>query len=160
MKPWISSEKAQPSVRWRAIRIFGVAIFFNYLWERAQSSLYLTKERAAIPWWHCLLASLGDALLILLMFVMGWILFGHGDWFEHPGVRGYGLMVVLGLAVIIPFEWLTIYRMEWWRYTVHMPLIPGLGIGVTAIAQMLLLPPLVFRIVTMLHRRTAGDGMA
>ena len=59
--------------------IFVVSVILNYPWERAQSSLYLTKDGTAIPWWHCMLASLGDGLLVLLMFWAGRVIFGRGS---------------------------------------------------------------------------------
>ncbi|MGH7233454.1 MAG: hypothetical protein ACREJU_19140 [Nitrospiraceae bacterium] len=93
--------------------------------------------------------SLGDGLLILLIFATGWILLGQPEWFEHPGVRGYALMVIAGPVIIIPLEWVLIYGAGWWSYTERMPLIPGLDVGVSPIAQMLALPPLVFGVVAM-----------
>lgn len=92
--------------------------------------------------------SLGDGLLILLILWVDWVFFGRSAWFEHPGVRGYVLMVVTGLVMIIPLEWVMIYGAEWWCYTARMPCLPGLGVGLSPVAQMLVLPPLVFRVVT------------
>ncbi len=83
-------------------RIFVIAVILNFPWERAQSSLYLTKDGTAIPWWHCMLASLGDGLLILLMFWAGQVVFGNRAWFARPGLRGYLLMALTGLVMIIP----------------------------------------------------------
>ena len=71
----------------RLIVLFGLAVAVNYPWERAQSSFYLTKDGTAIPWWHCMLASFGDGLLVLLMFWAGSVVFGQRAWFEHPGFR-------------------------------------------------------------------------
>ena len=124
--------------------LFGLAVVVNYPWERAQSSLYLTKDGTAIPWWHCMLASFGDGLLVLLIFWAGLVVFGQRAWFEHPGFRGYLLMAVTGLVLIIPLEWLMISRMEWWSYTAQMPLMPGIAVGVSPVAQMLVLPPLIW----------------
>lgn len=121
-------------------RIFVMSVILNYPWERAQSSLYLTKDGTAIPWWHCMLASLGDGLLILLMFLAGRLVFGNPAWFEHPRLRSYLLMAVTGLAMIIPLEWSMISRMKLWSYTADMPLIPGIVVGVSPVVQMLLLP--------------------
>jgi hypothetical protein len=130
-------------------RIFVIAVILNYPWERTQSVLYRAADGNVIPWWHCMLASLGDGLLVLIIFGVGWVLFGHPVWFEHPGVQGYVLMAVMGLAMIIPIEWILMYRVEWWSYTVDMYLVPGLAVGVSPIIQMLLLPPLIFWIVAL-----------
>lgn len=134
-------------------RIFVMSVILNYPWERVQSSLYLTKDGTAIPWWHCMLASLGDGLLVLLIFWAGRVVFGQPAWFEHPGLRGYLLMVVTGPAMIIPLEWILMYGVEWWSYTADMYLVPGLAVGVSPVVQMLLLPPLIFWIVAMWGKR-------
>ncbi len=138
-------------------RIFVMSVILNYPWERAQSSLYLTKDGTAIPWWHCALASLGDGLLVLLMFWAGRAVFGNPGWFDRPGLRGYLLMAVTGLIMIIPLDWLMISRMTWWSYTADMPLMPGIGIGISPIAQMLLLPPLIFRVAAMWRKKSCPD---
>jgi len=133
-------------------RIFMAAVLVNYPWERAQSSLYVAREGTAIPWWQCFAMSLGDGLLVLVIFWIRWIWFGQPGWFQHPGLRGYVLMPVTGLVMIIPLEWIMIYGVEWWSYTAQMPLIPGVAVGVSPVAQMLLLPPLILRVVAMWHR--------
>jgi hypothetical protein len=141
--------EVEPSRWWIVTRIFLVAVLLNFPWERAQSILYLMKDGTPIPWWQCLVMSLGDGLLILLIFWIGGAFFRRPAWFEHPGVRGYLLMFLTGLVIIIPLEGAMIYGVEWWRYTARMPLVPGLGVGLSPVAQMLVLPPLVFRVVAL-----------
>jgi len=62
-----SSDGARQSVWWTVAAIFVVAVGFNYLWELAQSPLYAGMEDFTRMWWHCLLPSLGDGLLVLLI---------------------------------------------------------------------------------------------
>lgn len=133
-------------------RIFIAPVVFNYPWERAQSTLYVGRDGTPIPWWQCLAMSVGDGLLVLLIFWIGWMWFGQSGWFQDPGLRGYVLMAVTGLVMILPLEWIMVYGVEWWSYTAQMPLIPGVAVGVTSVAQMLLLPPLIFRVVAMWRR--------
>lgn len=133
-------------------RLFIAAVVFNYPWERAQSTLYVARDGTPIPWWQCFSMSLGDGLLVLLIFWSGWIFFGRPEWFQHPGVRGYALMAIAALVMIIPLEWGMIYGVEWWSYTPQMPLIPSLAVGVSPVAQMLIFPPLIFRVVTIWRR--------
>jgi hypothetical protein len=61
-------------------------------------------------------------------------------------------MAVTGLVMIIPLEWIMIYGAKWWSYTTQMPLIPGVAVGVSPVAQMLLLPPLILWVVARWHR--------
>jgi len=52
--------------------LFVVAVLANYLWELAQAPLYVGMESFRAVWWHCFVASLGDGLLVLGIFVTGW----------------------------------------------------------------------------------------
>jgi len=77
--------------------IFVVAVLGNYPWELAQAPLYVGMESFRAVWWHCFMASLGDGLLVLGIFAIGWLLLRRHTWFVHPGIRGYGVMVTTGL---------------------------------------------------------------
>jgi len=62
-------------------------------------------------------------------------------------VRGYAVMLAVGLAVGFSVEWAAVRLAGRWVYTAQMPLVPGLGIGIVPVVQMLVLPPLIFRAV-------------
>lgn len=126
------------------VGIFVVAVLFNYLWELAQSPLYVGMGSWDQVWWHCLLASLGDGLLVLLMFAAGWMVLHRQDWFVSPGVRGYAVMLATGLVMSVSIEWIAVHMVGRWAYTERMPLVLGLGVGLSPILQMLILPPLIF----------------
>lgn len=126
------------------VAIFVVASLFNYLWELAQAPLYEGMQRLRIVWWHCFVASLGDGLLVLLIFAAGWMVLHRQDWFVSPGVRGYAVMLATGLVMSVSIEWIAVHIVGRWAYTERMPLVPGLGVGLLPILQMLVLPPLIF----------------
>jgi hypothetical protein len=114
-------------------------------------------ERFRAVWWHCFVASLGDGLLVLGIFAMGWLLLRQQRWFVHPGLWGYGVMLTTGLVIGITVEWIAVHLMERWKYTVHMPLVPGLEVGIVPVMQMLVLPPLIFRGVAVWCGRMSGS---
>jgi hypothetical protein len=128
--------------------MFVVAVVVNYVWELTQAPLYtgLESYRLAV-FWHCFIASLGDGVMVLLIYLAGWIMLRRPDWFERPGVSGYVVMLSSGLLLALLVEWLGLHVLGRWHYTDRMPLFPGLGVGIVPIAQMLVLPPLIFRIV-------------
>jgi hypothetical protein len=131
---------------WReAAVIFIVAVLFNYLWELAQAPLYVGMTSFGVVWWHCFIASLGDGILVLLIYAVGWIALGKRDWYAQPGVRGYVLMLITGLMIGVGIETLAVSVSRQWTYTEKMPLVSGLGIGLAPLAQMILLPPVIFR---------------
>lgn len=131
-----------------------ISVAVNYPWELAQAPLYEWSGEPRNVWWHCLVASLGDGLLVLLIFAAGWLAFGRPNWFSKPGAGGYLLMLATGLIVAIGVEWVAVHLMNRWAYTVQMPRIPGLEIGLVPVAQMLILPPLIFWLVARLQKES------
>jgi hypothetical protein len=142
-----SDIKARNST-WRTLAaIFIVAVAVNYPWELAQAPLYVGMADFSRALWHCFAPSLGDGLLVLLIFAFGWAVLRRRDWFTRPGVRGYALMLIAGLAIAISVELVAVYAVGRWAYAARMPIVPGLGVGLAPIAQMLVLPPIIFRVV-------------
>lgn len=141
---------------WRAVKtlttLFIVAVLLNYLWELAQAPLYVAIEHyTAAVFWHCFVASLGDGIMVMIICAVGWVTFHRWDWFHSPGITGYLLMLTAGLILAILVEWVAVYSLERWKYTEIMPTLPGLDIGLVPIAQMLVLPPLIFRTAALLR---------
>lgn len=132
--------------------IFVAAVLLNYPWELAQSSLYVGMENFRAKWWHCFVASLGDGGLVLLIFAAGWVMLRRRAWFARPGVHGYLLMLAVGLVIGVSVEWMAVHVLERWTYTGWMPLVPGLGVGIVPLLQMLVLPPLIFRVAAVWRR--------
>ncbi len=136
------------SSAWRTpAAVFVVAVVFNYVWELAQSPLYESMDDFSRMLWHCFAPSLGDGLLVLLIFALGRLVMRRRDWFVRPGGRGYALMLIAGLVIAIGVELVAVYMLGRWEYTARMPLVPGLGVGLAPVAQMLVLPPIIFRVV-------------
>lgn len=141
-------------LKWTLAAIFVVAALFNYPWELTQSSLYTCRGSVSTMLWRYFMASLGDGVLVLFIFAAGWAVLRRQDWFVQPGVHGYLLMAVMGLVIGVSIEWVAVYVVERWAYTPQMPHVPGLGIGIVPITQMLVLPPLIFRVVAAWYSRT------
>jgi hypothetical protein len=128
----------------RVAAIFFIAVALNYVWEIAQAPLYAGKTDWGNALWHCFIASLGDGILVWIIYAVGWAAFRRADWYRNPGMRVYGLMLGIGLCIGLGVEWVAIHILNRWAYTTDMPLIPGLGVGLVPVLQMLLLPPLIF----------------
>ena len=145
----------QRRARWRTLMwIFIVAVVMNDLWELAQASLYVGLESFNTQvFWHCFVASVGDGVLVLVIVAVGWISFQRWDWFQTPGVAGYLVMLGAGLVLDVLVEWVRMQVLGRWEYTDKMPTIPGVGVGLVPIGQMLVLPQLIFRIVTVLRAK-------
>ena len=137
--------------------VFILAVIVNYPWELAHSPLYEGMSDFSLALWHCFVASVGDGLLVLLIFGAGWVMLRRSDWFVNPGRRGYFVMMAAGLVIGVVVEWTAVHVMGRWAYAPRMPVIPLFDIGLTPVAQMLALPPVIFRAVAMSHRGDSRD---
>lgn len=137
-------------------RLFVVAAIVNYPWERAQSRLYVLPGGADVHWWMCAAASVVDGLVVLLIFWIGKLVTGQRDWYLQPGARGYTVLLLSGAVVSITFEWIAVYGAQWWAYNPRMPVVPLLNVGLVPLAQMLVLPPLIFTLLAWWHRKMMG----
>ena len=135
--------------RWLRIclAIFTVGVVGNYLWEASQAFLFVGMVSIRAIWWHCFIAALGDGIALLVIHMAGWIVFRRADWFIPVSRAETGFMLGMGLAVAVGIEWFALHVLQRWAYTDQMPIIPYLAIGLTPVLQMLVLPPLTFRMV-------------
>ena len=132
----------------RLATIFIVAVPVNYLWELGQSPLYLPASTLSGMLWHCFVASLGDGLIIGLIYGACALLFRERDWYLRMSLPRWGVLLTANLAVGTLVEWAGL-RLHRWSYADTMPLVPGVGVGLVPILQMLMLPPLVFWVCRM-----------
>ncbi len=133
-----------------------VSVPFNYLWEMAQSFLFVGMDWGkASTWLHCFTASLGDGVLVWIIFVVGWFTFKRTDWFVYPRGRHYSVMLIVGLGLGVVVEWVAVRLINRWAYTKQMPLIQGLAIGLVPVIQMAVLPPVIFFVVAAWIKRSA-----
>ena len=125
--------------------LFVISVLVNFPWEVAQMPLYVE----AVDWFefalHCIIPSFGDGLIVLMIFCVGWMTRGRSDWADLPGWATYAVMLVTGFSIAVVVEWMGFYGLNRWSYTASMPLLPILGIGVVPVLQMLILPPIIFR---------------
>lgn len=132
------------------LRLFGVSVALNVPWEVGQAFLYVGMDYSPAMYWHCFVASLGDGLLVLVIYLVGWFGLKRADWFRNPGWKRLAIVLPTGMGIGILVEWIAVHMVGRWAYTEHMPMIPGLDIGAVPVMQMLLLPLFAFSIVSRL----------
>ena len=126
--------------------IFVVAAAINFLWEVAQMPFFAGQGSFFDAATHCMIPSLGDGIIVLMIYGIGWLFLRRSDWSDRPRVSGYMLMLLSGFALAMLIEWGAVYVLGRWTYAANMPLLPGLGVGVIPILQMLVLPPVIFKV--------------
>lgn len=123
-----------------------ITLPLNFVWELAQMLLYEEQGDWLAFAVHCIIPSLGDGVIVLMIFGVGWLALRRMDWFARPGLSGYFLMLVTGFVIAVIVEWSAVYALDRWRYAASMPMLPGLGIGLSPVLQMLILPPVIFKL--------------
>lgn len=125
--------------------LFVISVPLNFIWELAQMPLYVDNGNLLNFARHCIIPSLGDGVILLIIFGVGWRVLRRADWFVQPTASVYAFMLVSGLIIAIVIEWVAVYGMSRWSYTTRMPVLPVLGVGLSPVLQMLLLPPVIFK---------------
>lgn len=131
----------------RAWKIFCIASIVNYPWEVGQIVFYDFSGGVLDAAVHCFIPSLGDGVIVLIIYLAGLLVFRRLDWVDKPGVTNYVVLLVTGFMVAIVVEWLGMVVLNRWKYNPLMPVLPYLNLGLLPILQMLLLPPLIFTLV-------------
>ena len=136
----------------RVVRLFFVAVAVNLLWEMAQMGLFLSTGSWIRDSVGCVRASLGDGGMVLGIYAAGALVFRRLDWFHRPRVGGYTVMLTIGVLLAAAFE-LAALRSGRWTYTRSMPRLPVMAnLGVLPMLQMMILPPIIFKIASALER--------
>ena len=131
--------------RWKDLLLaFVLGSVADFPWEMAHSVLYQGMSR--LGWVRgtvcCVLASLADGVGIAVIFAAGALLFRDWRWTRHLSAGRVALVVLVGVVIALLTEQ-TALRLGWWSYGPRMPRVPGTDLGVTPLAQFVLLPPAV-----------------
>jgi hypothetical protein len=124
--------------------IFTVSLFIHFLWEMLQSFAYpMDGQPLMRTVLNHLWATAGDGVLMVLIY--GAIALWHRDarWIDRPRSQDAFFVVVLGGMLAVAIEWLALATGRW-SYTSAMPMIPWLNVGLLPVAQLALLPFVVF----------------
>lgn len=94
-------------------------------------------------WLLCLQASIGDVFITVIIFLFGRLIFNTWSW-PHPldAVR-ITYLVLIGAVIAVAIE-ITALKAGRWNYSPLMPVIPGIGVGIVPVVQLIVLPYLGF----------------
>ena len=141
----------------RLVALFVVSVAMNFVWEVAQMPLYAGSPSVRDYAAHCFVPSLGDGIILLIIFFAGWLVFRRPDWADRPGLAGYTLMLSCGFVIAVAIELGAVHVLNRWTYAAGMPRLPYLDVGLVPVLQMLVLPPVIFKVTAWwLGRRPPG----
>lgn len=119
--------------------IAGISLVLNLAWENLQAPLYQGYSNF---WQHlpiCSIASLGDVLIILVLYFMLTIVNRDTLWISKMNGADVAVLIVLGALVAVGIEKWALAT-ERWHYSSAMPLIPNTEVGLLPVLQMSLSP--------------------
>jgi hypothetical protein len=127
-----------------AILVTGTAFILNYAWENVQCPLFFVHRGGSAKQVAMLYATVGDLFMTWIAYIAvaltskRWLwLLGTWRWQQWTVLLG----TALTLSVLVESFALATSR---WSYTDINPLIPGTGISVLPVAQLVLLFPAAF----------------
>lgn len=133
---------------------FNVALFaflLNLPWELWQVPLF--EHMPLAPHWEavkiCSKAAAGDAVIALVAYWAVALVVRHRGWVVVPTASRVLGFTSCGLAITVAIERLALAGqwMQGWLYSPLMPVVPGLGVGLSPLIQWLVLPPLLIWMV-------------
>lgn len=111
------------------------------------------------PHWEavksCSRAALGDVVIVMASYWTVAALAQNRRWIAAPSDGQIALLAAVTVSVATGIEWLAL-RGLWvqrWAYTLQMPLVPGLAIGLVPLLQWSVLPSVI---VAFVRRQLAG----
>lgn len=114
----------------------GGGLVSNFAWEMVQMPLY---GKFAGGWWRCFLASLGDVVLLALLYGLMACAAEDWAWFERLSRWRLLLLALLGLLVAVVVELRALLEGAW-SYRAAMPRMPLLNVGWIPVLQMIIIP--------------------
>lgn len=120
-----------------------LAFLLNYGWELSHCTLYKGFVYDGPHVAFLALASLADTIMTLLLYVGFALIYRQGFWIQGVTVlRIFSVMLVGGLGATV--SELAHLSAGNWSYTKDMPLLPGIGVGLSPVLQFTILPILIY----------------
>ena len=135
------------------------AFLLNFMWELLQMPLF--GEFSEFPYYqiilHCTKATSGDVVISLAAFAGACLITRSRMWILTMNKSGVVSFLAIGLVITIAFELLATGPLNRWQYGELMPMIPVIGVGVSPVAQWIVLPLLQLWFV---KRQIVGGSVA
>jgi len=130
-------------------KIIVISIFLNFVWEMVQMPLYDDFSFSGETTVFCLLASIGDAVMILIIYFIGSVLFKSYSWFLKFNLKTIIYIALAGLILSVSGELIAL-NLNLWNYSRSMPKLFFTSVGLSPVLQMIILPVITFRLTSVL----------
>ena len=121
------------------------AFLLNFAWEIIQIPLYKNSSYSLMHITFCALASVADAIVVLLIYLVLGFIFKNSLWIQK--LTWYKVLLIISIggtgAALTEIWYLSLAN---WSYADAMPIIPVVNVGLSPILQFMILPLLVYRL--------------
>ena len=129
-----------------------LAFILNFAWEIIQGPLYtgFTYNLSHIAF--CGLASVADAIMVVLIYFVLAIIYKDPLWIKHINLQRSLILILIGGigAILAEMRHLSLGN---WSYAPTMPVLPFVNAGLSPVLQFMLLPGLIFYISSILFKK-------
>lgn len=125
------------------LTIILAAFLLNAVWEILQIPLYV---EGVYSWSHilfCLLASVADAIMVLLIYFGFGMIYKNALWIQNLNLSRIVFLVMVG-GIGAVFAETRHLSMGTWSYAESMPIISVVNVGLSPVLQFMILPLLIY----------------
>ncbi len=119
------------------------AFLLNFAWEVLQMPLYKDASFDIEHIAFCALASVADAIMVLLIYLCFALIYKNPLWVQNLTLLRILLLLLVGAIGAIVAEMRHVSTGNW-AYGKSMPIIPGVDVGLSPVLQFMLLPTLIY----------------
>ncbi len=120
-----------------------MAFLFNFVWEVIQMPLYRDAPFSVAHIAFCGLASIADALMVLLIYLSFALVMKNPFWGQNLTLSMILMVMVVGGLGAVAAE-MRHLSSGTWAYDSSMPIIPVVNVGLSPVLQFMLLPACIY----------------
>lgn len=133
---------------------FGLGLLLGLAWEFFQFPLLAHAGGEWSSWSHVILGSVGDGVLVLLIYLLGLLISGNDTWYRNASPRWWLLVAATGAVLGIVIELIGVSAVHRWQYMPAMPRIPGTSLGIVPVIGAALIPTAALLLMSFVQRRS------
>ena len=120
-----------------------LAFLLNFIWELIQIPFYKGSSYSIEHIAFCALASLADAIMVLLLYFGFASIFRNPFWVKNSKWQRIVILILVGGAGATAIEFWHLSSANW-AYANTMTIIPVINVGISAVLQFMILPVIVY----------------
>jgi hypothetical protein len=135
-----------------------LAFVLNFAWEIIQIPLYKSNVNDIQHISFCALASVADAIMVLLIYFGFALIYKNAFWIKNINIQRALLIIFTGGIGAILAEMRHLSEGDW-AYTSSMPVIPLVNVGISPLFQFMLLPLLIYHVSFLLLKLSINNNL-